>query len=207
MARTHARIQYRIWSDPDWRALSRDAQWLYTALLSSPKLTLAGSIDLKERSWASLAADTTTGDIDAALAELEAAQFIAVDRTTDELVLRTFVANDGLCKTPNVAKGMWRAWDAIESHTLRQVVLAHLPDDAFTPSANPSVGPLTALPETLEHDPDQLIPEGFPKPFPEGFPEGFPKPSYPQATTPAPAPAITPPTPPSRRDPTPTPTR
>ena len=184
MARTHARIHNRIWSDPDWRTLTADGQWLYLALLTSPKLTLAGSLDIKARSWAQLAADMTTERIHNALEDLAERRFIVVDDDTEELIIRSFVANDGLCKTPNVAKGMWVAWSAIESDTLRRRVVEGLPAEAFTAAVGPLAEPL---------------PEGIPEPLAEPLAEpvfttrnkGSRKGGFQTLTTPTPTPTPT----------------
>ena len=134
MARSHARLAAAIWSDPEWSSLTCAAQRAYMLLLSQPKLTLAGSLDLMPGRWAGLASDDTTDAVNRALKELEAAGFVAIDRDTDELVIRTFARHDF---TPNgynrnIAKGFWSAWGAIMSDHLRHVVVAHLPDFVWT---------------------------------------------------------------------------
>jgi len=134
MARSHARLAATIWSDPEWSTLTRSAQRAYLLLLSQPKLTLAGSLDLMPGRWANLAADDTPDAMRAALDELQAAGFIEIDTDTDELVIRTFARHDF---TPNgynrnIAKGFWSAWGAILSVRLRHTVVAHLPDFAWT---------------------------------------------------------------------------
>jgi len=117
-------------SDSDWRALSRDAQWLYDALISQTRLTLAGSLDLMPTRWAQLAAGTSVADVEAALDELASARFVAVDRDTEEVVVRTLVRHDldaGRLNR-NLVKGLWSAWTGIMSTTLRKVVVDNLPD-------------------------------------------------------------------------------
>jgi len=131
MARTQAKILTTIWSDPDWLALTGNAQRVYLLLLSQPKLTIAGCLDVMPQRWANLAADDTPETIDRALYELAQARYIVVDG--DELVIRTFVAHDLGSGTVNgnLVKGMWSAWASIMSPTLRKVVVDEMPDKVY----------------------------------------------------------------------------
>lgn len=131
MARTQAKILTTIWSDPDWLALTGNAQRVYLLLLSQPKLTIAGCLDVMPQRWANLAADDTPETIDQALHELAQARYIVVDG--DELVIRTFVAHDLGSGTVNgnLVKGMWSAWASIISPTLRKVVVDEMPDKVY----------------------------------------------------------------------------
>lgn len=58
--RKYAQILKRIWRDDDWRQLSVDAQWLYTALLSQDSINYAGVLAITVRRWANLAKDMDT---------------------------------------------------------------------------------------------------------------------------------------------------
>lgn len=96
--RKYAQLLKSVWSDPEWRLLSRDAQWLYELLISQASMNYAGVLDLTARRWSRLAAGTTVADIEAALEELAVARFIVVDPDTEEVLVRTFIRNDGLWK-------------------------------------------------------------------------------------------------------------
>lgn len=128
MARTQATIYTSIWSDPEFTALTADAQRAYLLLLSQPKLTLCGSLDWHPRRWAKLAADTHQDDLEAAIAELVRARFVVVH--DDELIVRSFVRNDLGRGTVNgnLVKGMWSAWRALVSPLLRKVIVDEMPD-------------------------------------------------------------------------------
>lgn len=127
MARTQATTYTSIWSDPEFTGLTADAQRTYWLLLSQPKLTLCGSLDWHPNRWAKLAVDTEHGDITGAIEELADHRFVVVHE--DELVLRTFVANDLGRGTVNgnLVKGMWSAWGALVSPLLRKVVVDEMP--------------------------------------------------------------------------------
>lgn len=125
------RVRVDIWRDEDWRHLTHDAQWLYLSLLSQPKLNLAGCLDLKPSVWATLARDTHRDDLQKWLTELEQAHLVVVDWATEELVIRTFTAHDGVFYNRNLGRGVWSAWAAIESPDLRTVVIENMPDEAW----------------------------------------------------------------------------
>ncbi|MER5838121.1 hypothetical protein ABT116_47380, partial [Streptomyces sp. NPDC002130] len=61
--RKYAQLLKSIWNDTDWRALSRDAQWLYELLISQSSMNYAGVLDLTIRRWSNLACDTTPADV------------------------------------------------------------------------------------------------------------------------------------------------
>lgn len=131
MARTRATLWSAIWRDEDWTALTKAAQRLYFVLLSQPKLSTAGCLDLMPHRWTGLAADETPQALAADLDELQRHRFIVIDG--DELVIRTFVAND-LCAgttNKNLLNGMWSAWEAIDSRRLRKVIVDNAPDAAW----------------------------------------------------------------------------
>lgn len=132
MARTHARIFTSIWQDPDFVALSPAAQRLFVLILSQPKLTNVGVIDYRPSKWARMADGTTAEDIEDALDELERGLFVVIDYDTEELLVRTFVKNDGMCDRWQMVSSMWSAWELIESRMLRRYVLDWLPDKAWT---------------------------------------------------------------------------
>lgn len=138
MARSFGKVFASIWGDDDFRSLSPDAQRLYVLLCSQSRLTLAGSLDLMPSRWAALANGTTVSDIEAALAELEGARFIVIDRATEELVVRTLVRHDlepGRLNR-NLIKGLWTAWSGILSETLRKVVVDNVPEIVWEKSGD-----------------------------------------------------------------------
>lgn len=156
MARSHARLSASIWSDPEWCDLTAGAQRAYMLLLSQPKLTLAGSLDLLPRRWAGLARDVTPDAMRAALSELQDAGFIECDHETTELVIRTFARHDftpgGFNK--NIAKGFWTAWAAIQSARLRHTVVAHLPDFVWDKSEAPAAAKALKSREWTRFEPE-----------------------------------------------------
>lgn len=118
----YAKLLQRAWSDADFTALSINAQQMYLLLLSSPDRSNAGVLPLTIKRWANWSSDATVESVRAALAELAARDFIVIDWDTEEVLIRTFIRNDGGYKTPNVAQSVARAVAAVQSLTLREVL-------------------------------------------------------------------------------------
>lgn len=131
MARSHGKILVDIWLDPDFLALTADAQWAYFMLLSQPGLNLVGAIDYRPNRWR-FGNGMTTSDVEARIKALEAAQFVLVDHDTEELLVRSMTRHDGL-RTNNskLMKGLWTAWKSVASMRLRQVAIDNMPPHLF----------------------------------------------------------------------------
>lgn len=137
MARSYAKIHVDIWSDQDFLALGRDAMVTYLFLLAQPKMRSCGVIDMQANRWAKKL-DMSTEELASALQLLDAGRFVAIDHTTDELAVRTFVKHDaGDTKNWKVWTGVWSSLGAVESLTIREFVAANIPPAAFDPKAKP----------------------------------------------------------------------
>lgn len=142
MARTRAVMFCEDFGD-DFNRLPVMAQWLYTRLLMQPKLSLAGVLVMQPGRWATLGPDA---DVAPALAALTDAGWIAVDSTTDELLIVQHLEHD-VCRgnlPDNTAKGVWSAWAAIESPILRALVVERTPAKLWD---HPKVSPPCAAQE------------------------------------------------------------
>jgi hypothetical protein len=126
MARDYARMLCSAWADADWTGLSVEAQRFYMMVLSQADISYAGVLAYRPRRWATLAKDSTLPRIRRAIAELEAAGYLVVDKATEEMLVRTFVKHDSILKVPNVARAMVKAYRNILSPHLRDVVLGEL---------------------------------------------------------------------------------
>jgi hypothetical protein len=125
MARTHGRIYSRIW-DGDFRDLSRNAQWTYKFLLSQADLNQAGLIGLRLRRWADSALDVSPDDLLGDLEELERARWVVVDHDAEEVLVRTFIRNDGVYRQPNVMLAAGNDAREMRSPKLRAALLLEL---------------------------------------------------------------------------------
>ena len=152
MARSHGRIMASIWTDPDFVALPTAPQRLYLFLLSQPDLSHAGLLPLRMRRWASKVSGETEQSIGAALDVLVSQRFVLVDHETEELVVRTFIRNDGVYKQPKVMLRMREDAQLIESPTLRRaflVELDRLPLDELSDLPTGKHGDLPSTRETV----------------------------------------------------------
>lgn len=132
MPRTQARFCTLDKVDDDWLSLTVDEQWLYGVLLRQHRLTLIGVLDVIPQRWCS-AGDITKDRVVAALNGLDKAGFVVVDRDTDEVLVRTFVRHDIDTSRLSTATraGLWNAWRAISSPTLRVVAVTEIPDGVW----------------------------------------------------------------------------
>jgi len=118
MARDHARIHVSIWDDADFKNLPATAQSMYFTLCSQPRLSYAGVLDYIPSRLTPLAADQTDAKVRAAVRVLEKARFVIVDRTTHELLIRTYIRHDGVLNRANMGKALGRAMGNVMSPAL-----------------------------------------------------------------------------------------
>jgi hypothetical protein len=189
MARDHARWQTRTW-DPasDFRTLRSDAQRLYMVMTSHKSINHAGVLPLQPKKWAGLAPDTTVEDVMATLDVLVAERYVVVDADTEEVLVRTFIRNDGVAKQPNVLKAALRQASAIESPKLRAALAVELrrlgsaeaarvadtiaPNPSGNPSPNPSVNgsgnPSATVDNPVDKNPSGTLPGTPREPIAQG---------------------------------------
>jgi hypothetical protein len=160
MARSEARLSTSIWADPDFRALTRDAQWAFMFLISQHDLAHDGVLALRVRRLSQSAAGLTVAVLGEALRELERTHFVVIDRDCEELLIRSFIRRDKVFKQPNVLRAALDHLPMVTSPTIRAALAVELarisdegvPDGSWTivadmrkalpdPCANPSLNP------------------------------------------------------------------
>lgn len=121
----HSRIWHDIWGDDDWMDLTPAAQHLYLVLYTSPDRSLCGAGRWWPAGIAQRAKNWTAEMLERAAEELETApgQFLIIDRTTEEYLLRSWIKHDGLFRVQNMCVSMANARNALASRTLRGVVV------------------------------------------------------------------------------------
>lgn len=173
MAREHARLLTRIWNDDDFLRLTGDAQRAYMLLVSQRTINNAGVLPLQIGKWARKAADASVEHVEKALAELVEQRYVAIDRDTEEVLVRSFIRNDGVVKQPNILKSALRQAVMVESASLRAVLAEELRrlgrDDARAVAEEINPEPL--------RNPSETVPDDFPNPSPETRREPQPNPS------------------------------
>lgn len=122
MAREFAKVYTSLWADRDFISLSADAQRIYLMLISQDSLSRCGVTTIAMNRWVGMAADSPRERVQDGLRELVEAKFVLADHSTDELLVRSFVKNDGGWKSPNIALAIASAARAIVSPTLREEV-------------------------------------------------------------------------------------
>jgi hypothetical protein len=115
-----------LWNDRDWRELPLEAQWAYEMLCQQQALSYVGIIDFRPGRWAVFAQGATTRRVNDAVKALEKARWVIVDRSTEELLVRSYVRHDGVMDRFNMGKAVGRAWDKVTSLPLRDAVLSEL---------------------------------------------------------------------------------
>lgn len=160
MPRSHGRIMAAIWNDGDFVTMRGSAQRLFMFLLSQGDLSHAGLVPLRVRRWAQKAEDLSVAGIQDDLAYLSERRFIVVDEDTEEVLVRTFVRNDGVYKQPKVMLRLREDAKQIESRLLRAVFRAELErlplhELSTSPSGRAGDGPSTR--EAVEAVVDTLL--------------------------------------------------
>ncbi|RRQ81518.1 hypothetical protein [Streptomyces griseofuscus] len=126
MARGHGRILTSIWEDTDFLKLDEKEQRFYLFLISQPNLNHAGLLPLTLRRWSRKAKDLTSAEVEKRLQSLDDAEFIVVDDDTEELLIRSFVRNDGVWRMPKVMGAMVSGALEISSRRLQLALLAEM---------------------------------------------------------------------------------
>ncbi|MCX5209719.1 hypothetical protein OG689_10535 [Kitasatospora sp. NBC_00240] len=126
MARGHGRVLSSIWEDNDFLALDREQQGTYFFLISQPNLNHAGLLPLTLKRWTRKARGLTAAGLEKTLNDLDAARFIVVDEDTEELLIRSFIRNDGVWKQPKVMGAAVSGALEISSRHLRRALLEEM---------------------------------------------------------------------------------
>ena len=117
------RMNRDIWSSDEFLDLSAAAQHLYFVLWTHPSLSFCGSVDWHPGKLATRAADLTPELVIEAGIELAQKLFIVVDPDTEEVLVRSWIKHDGLCRQPNMAVAMSKDRANLSSRSLRGVVV------------------------------------------------------------------------------------
>ena len=94
MARHFGSIATSVWDDPDWWALTGEAQRVYLMLITQATISPVGTVPMTLRRWANSTSGCTIKGLSKALEELSDAAYIVVDWDREELLIRSFVRWD-----------------------------------------------------------------------------------------------------------------
>lgn len=126
MARQFAQLSVGIWSDEDFKSLSPEDQHMYFVLLSQPRVSLCGVIDYIPNRIVRCSYHWTESEVGDRIKSLIDRRYVVLDEGTSELLIRSFVRNDGLLKVPNIAKGMASDYGEVMSQELRDTIVKEL---------------------------------------------------------------------------------
>lgn len=127
MARDFARIRLSIADDPEFEALSVDAQHLYLRILiPEPTLNYAGVADWRPNRLTPKARDLTLPRLLVAAAEVEERKYVLFDLDTEEALVRTYIRSDELLRNPKMALSIVKAYQATASRVLRAIIVNEL---------------------------------------------------------------------------------
>ena len=111
-----------IWQDDDFKALAAEDQRAYLMLISQSDLSHVGVLPLMPSRWARLAPDTDADSVRASLTHLAVDNFIVVDESTEEVLVRSYLIHDEAFKLTNGKKSLLAAYERVLSRPLRQVI-------------------------------------------------------------------------------------
>lgn len=126
MARQFAQVFTAIWDDPDFRDLEIGPQRLYTFLISQSNINYAGVLMLSPRRWASRSRNYSEKQLLEDLQVLIDRRYVIVDEAEEELLVRTYIRNDGLWKNPKTMKSARRDALAASSPAIRRALVGEL---------------------------------------------------------------------------------
>lgn len=126
MARNYGNIAVAIWRDPDFTALSINAQRTYMLLITQHDISSVGTLAITLRRWSRMASDSTQECLSDGLAELEEARFIVIDWDGEEVLVRTFVKWDGGHTNPKRISSILAAAAAVTSPIIGPVMSSEL---------------------------------------------------------------------------------
>ena len=95
MSGEYAKIFKRIWGDPDFKTLNIEEQALYIKLFSQTDISMAGVLTLATTRWATQTDGLTVPKVEKTLRTLEQRGYIVTDPDTQEVLLRSYIRNDG----------------------------------------------------------------------------------------------------------------
>lgn len=126
MARRYGQVHFGIWEDRDFRGLDVGPQRLYLFLISQPNINYAGVLSISSRRWAARVANYSEKQLLEDLQVLIDRRYVIVDNDEEELLVRTYIRNDGLWRNPKTMKSASRDALTTASPTIRRSILEEL---------------------------------------------------------------------------------
>lgn len=144
MPRSYARLLTSVWDDVDdndWLGLTYKAKYLYFLLTTQSEISACGRLRLTVRSWATMSPDTDSATIAAALRELVEKRIVLADKDTEEVLVRSFVKDDGGFNNRKRIPVIRDAVREIRSRELRAAALVELERVGLSMGSGPDTDP------------------------------------------------------------------
>lgn len=155
VARSEARLRTDIWDDEDFLARPGREQLAYIFFISQPDISHCGVLSLRLKRWAKKL-KYTTELLDGVLTGLSETRFIVVDYDEEELLVRSYLRNDNVCKNFKVLKAAESGLKQVASKPIREVIADEieraLHDGLFTASTKPTLLGMLGSLDRPHHD-------------------------------------------------------
>ena len=179
MSDEFGKVYKRIWGDEDFKALPARQQLLYIKLVSQPDISLAGVLTYAPIRWAMQTSDLDHDGLVADFTDLRRAGYVVSDLDTQEVLVRSYIRQDGGWRSPKTMIGIGNAVDRILSPMLRGVISAELKRvDTTALSAKVSDTTGRSSRDVVESVIGRLVsanpPRGYPIPAPLDTPSDTP---------------------------------
>ncbi len=165
MARKFAQVHVDIWQDPDFLGLSADARWVFVAVFAQKITTYCGVMPYTPSRLAHVTG-LPEKRVAAAVVELDRARFLVADLGTGELLVRTYIAHNGVLAQPQLRKAMERGYEDVLSERVRRSIVEALPFDYDGPRAGRLADDIAAWRHPAPHPDGQPADQGAPDPAP-----------------------------------------
>lgn len=155
VARSEARLRTDIWDDEDFLARPGREQLAYIFFISQPDISHCGVLSLRLKRWAKKL-KYTTELLDGVLSGLSETRFIVVDFDEEELLVRSYLRNDNVCKNFKVLKAAESGLKQVASKPIREVIANEieraLHDGLYTASTKPTLLGMLGSLDRPHHD-------------------------------------------------------
>lgn len=125
MARKFGRYLVSTGRDSDWASLTTTHHDCFMALVASGDISWCGVVPYFPARYV-LAADLNERKVAKVWDELEALDYLVIDRKFGEVLVRSFVRHDEVLKKPNITKALILAWGRIRSPKVAFSLLCEL---------------------------------------------------------------------------------
>jgi hypothetical protein len=142
VARSEARLRTDIWDDDDFLARPGREQLAYIFFISQPDISHCGVLSLRLKRWAKKL-KYSTDTLEGVLTGLSETRFVVVDFDEEELLVRSYLRNDNVCKNFKVLKAAASNLSQVASKPIRETIANEieraLHDELCTPSTRPTL--------------------------------------------------------------------